>query len=195
VDGHLGQNLLAANFLIGQHAVVELLIVVVVVLSTLAKFALRVGIGMALVSVSIGYVGIFVVQVGISEHGRKPGSVMEEPSGNGSSVAVEVAIGVAEDDDPGRVEVGEVSGDEDVMIVSVGVFGTKLCVVEGLLLVAIGLVSVGSGGAVAGVSKIGAVEQGLSMRPNGDQNLEVVASKPEHMMKTDSSSWIWAQVP
>jgi hypothetical protein len=52
-------------------------------------------------------------------------------------VAVEIGIGVAEDDDPGRVEVGEVSCDENVLIVSVGVFGTKLCVVDGLWPVAI----------------------------------------------------------
>jgi hypothetical protein len=75
------------------------LIAVVVVLSTLAKCAMQVGIGVALVSVSIGHVGLFVVEVGISEHGPKPGSVMEEPSGNALSVAIEVGIEVAEDEE------------------------------------------------------------------------------------------------
>lgn len=55
IDGHLGQNFLAARFLIGHGQV-------------------------------------FVVESGISEHGPGPGSVMEESSGNGSSVAVEVGI-------------------------------------------------------------------------------------------------------
>jgi hypothetical protein len=65
-----------------------------------AEDAMAVGI-----AVSIGHVGVFVVEFGISEHSPRPGSVMEAASGNGSSVAVEEGMGVAEDDDPGRVEV------------------------------------------------------------------------------------------
>jgi hypothetical protein len=154
-----------------------------------AEDAMTVGI-----AVSIGHVGVFVVEFGISEHGPGPDSVKEWCIGNGSSVGVEVGTGVVEDDDPGRVEV-DWSGDEDIEKLSVEVFGTKVCVVERLLPAVMGLVCLGSGDEVAGVSKIGAVEQGLLMPWNWDQSLEVIASKPQHMMDTDSSGWTWAQVP
>jgi hypothetical protein len=125
-----------------------------------------VGIEVALISVFIGQVGVFGVELGISERGPgQPGSFMGEASGNGSRVAIEKGIGVAEDDESGRVEV-EKSGDGDIMGLSVGVFRTKLCVAEDSLPVAVELVSVGSGGEVTCVSKIGAVEQGLLMPSN-----------------------------
>lgn len=111
---------------------------------------------MALVSVFIGQVGVLVGELGVSELGPGPGLFVGETIGNGSRVAVEVEIGVAEDDDAG-------TSDE-----------------------------------VTGVSKIGAVEQGLVMLSNGDQNLELNALKSEyweHMIDTDSSGWTLAQVP
>jgi hypothetical protein len=52
-------------------------------------------------------------------------------------------------------------------------FGMKVFVVEGLLPAVMGLVCVGSGDEVAGVSKIGAVEQGLLMLSNGEENLKL----------------------
>jgi hypothetical protein len=57
------------------------------------------------IAVSIGHVGVFIVGFGVSEHGPGPDSVVERCIGNGSSVGVEMGIGVAEDDDPGRVQV------------------------------------------------------------------------------------------
>lgn len=113
-------------------------------------------------------------------------------------MAVEEGIGVAEDDESGRVEV-EKSGDGDIMGLSVGVFGTKLCVAEDSLPVAVELVSVASGDEVTCVSKIGAVERGLLMQSNGDQNLELSALKSEYWEQmiddTGSSGRTWAQVP
>ena len=88
----------------------------------------------------------------------------------------------------------EVSGDGDIIGLSVEVFETKLCLEEGLLT----LVIVGTSDEVTGVSNIGAVEQGLVMLSNGDQNLELNVLKSEyweHMIDTDSSGWTLAQVP
>jgi hypothetical protein len=166
-----------------------------------AEDAVPVGTGVALVSVFIGQVGVFGVELGISERGPgQPGSFVGEASGNGSRVTVEEGIGVAEDDESGRVEV-ENSGDGDIMRLSVGVFGTKLCVAEDSLPVAVELVSVGSGDEVTGVSKIGAVQRGLLMLipSNGDQNLELNALKSEYWEQmiddAGSSGRTWAQVP
>jgi hypothetical protein len=164
-----------------------------------AEDLMPVGIGVALVSVFIGQVGVFAVELGISKRGPgQPGSFMGEASGNGSRVAVEDGIGVAEDDESGRVEV-EKSGDGDIMGLSVGVFGTKLCVAEDSLPVAVELVSVGPGDEVTCVSKIGAVERGLLMPSNGDQNLEPNALKSDYWEQmiddASSSGRTWAQVP
>jgi hypothetical protein len=152
----------------------------------------------ALVSVFIGQVGVFGVELGVSEHDSGPCFDMEAAGGNGSGTAVEEGMEVSEDDDAGRVEV-EKPGDGDIMGLSVGVFGTKLCVAEDSLPVAVELVSVGSGDGVTCVSKIGAVERGLLMPLNGDQNLELNALKSEYWEQmiddAGSSGRTWAQVP
>jgi hypothetical protein len=62
---------------------------------------------MALVSVFIGQVGVLVDELGVSELGPGPGLFVGEAIGNGSRVAVEVEIGVAEDDDAGSIGVSE----------------------------------------------------------------------------------------
>jgi hypothetical protein len=92
-----------------------------------------VGIGVALVLVFIGQVGVFGVELGVSERGPgQPGSFMEAAIGNGSGTAVEVGVEVAEDDVLGRVGVSEHGPEPCFILEEPSANGSGVAVEEGV---------------------------------------------------------------